>query len=67
MERSGSAVGAFEAVGAWRPVELDREGKLAVLQAIRVIAENTAGGYPNIDQQLFELRNNLVDDLGLRS
>lgn len=66
LESARGAVDAFEAVGASRPVELDRDGKLAVLDAITVIASN-AGGYDKIDPQLFALRNYLVDELDASS
>jgi hypothetical protein len=66
LESARSAVEAFKAVGASRPVQLDTEGKAAVVDAIRVIANN-AGGYDKIEPELFELRNNLVDELGARA
>jgi hypothetical protein len=62
LESASDAVAAFQAVGASRPVEVDTSQKLAVLDAISVIANN-AGGYDKIEPELFALRNDLVDEL----
>jgi hypothetical protein len=53
---------AFEAVGTSRPVELSREQKVALLQAIKVWGREVEGGLP---EGLFELRNALHNDLHL--
>jgi hypothetical protein len=52
----------FEAVGASRPVSLDRDGKIVVFDALWAMAEN-AGGYDLIDPQLRELRDRLKDEI----
>lgn len=62
LESARGTVEAFKAVGASRPVKLDREGKADVVDAIRVIANN-AGGFDKIEPELFELRNDFVDEL----
>jgi hypothetical protein len=50
----------FDAIGAARPVSLDRKGKIVVLDAIWGVAE-TAGG--DLDPQLQELRDRLTDEI----
>jgi hypothetical protein len=50
----------FDAIGAARPVNLDRKGKIVVLDAIWGVAE-TAGG--DLDPQLQELRDRLTDEI----
>jgi hypothetical protein len=58
-----STVEAFEAVGASRPVNLDRAGKAAVVDAIQMIAKRVPEGYGGLDPQLAHLRHSLVDEL----
>ena len=65
LESARGAVAAFEAVGASRPVELDQEGKSAVLDAIVAIADKGAG-YHRIQPGLFRLRAQLRDELRRR-
>jgi len=61
LDTARPTVAAFEAVGASRPVELDRAGKVDVLDAIKVLAAN-AGGLDKIDPGLEQLRHHLVDE-----
>ena len=52
---------AFEAVGATRPVMLDRDGKRVLLQVIEAwLAEPS---YATVPEGVLELRNELQDDL----
>jgi hypothetical protein len=52
---------AFEAVGASRPVMLDRAGKRVLLQVVEAwLAEATVNGLP---QGVWELRNELQNEL----
>lgn len=48
----------FEAVGSSRPVNLDRDAKIVVFDAVWALAES-AGGYYLIDTQLHELQDRL--------
>ena len=52
----------FEGIGASRPVNLDRKGKIVVFDAIWALAES-AGGYELIDAQLRELQDRLKDEI----
>jgi hypothetical protein len=66
LENARSTVEAFDAVGASWPVNLDRQGKLAVLDAIQTIAKRVPEGYGRLDPQLAHLRHSLVDELDAR-
>jgi hypothetical protein len=58
---SGEFVGRIlDAVGASRPVSLDRKGKIVVLDAIWGVAERAGG---DLDPQLQELRDKLTDEI----
>jgi hypothetical protein len=58
---SGELVGwILDAVGASRPVNLDREGKIVVLDAIWGVGERAGG---DLDPQLQELRDRLTNEI----
>ena len=62
IRRRGSGdfvVRVFEAVGASRPVNLDRKGKIVVLDALWGLPEEGAG----TDPQLRELQDKLKDEI----
>jgi len=52
----------FEAIGASRPVNLDRKGKIVVFDALWALAED-AGGCDQLDPQLRELQDKLKDEI----
>ena len=52
----------FAAVGASRPINLDRKSKIVVFDALWAIAEN-AGGYDKLEPQLRELQDKLKDEI----
>lgn len=52
----------FEAVGASRPVSLDRNGKIVVFDAVWAVAES-AGGYDRLEPQLRELHDRLKEEI----
>ncbi|MGZ4339895.1 MAG: hypothetical protein ACXVQ3_07545 [Gaiellaceae bacterium] len=63
IRRRGSGdivVRVFDAVGAARPVNLDRKGKIVVLDGIWGVAENAEG---DLDPQLGALRDRLADEI----
>ncbi len=55
-------VRVFDAVGASRPVSLDREAKIVVFDALWAMADS-AGGYDLIDPELRELQVKLKDEI----
>jgi len=55
-------VQTFQAVGAIGTVELKREGKIVVFDALWAMAE-TAGGYHLLDPHLRELQDKLKDEI----
>jgi hypothetical protein len=61
-ETGDLVVRIFEAVGASRPVNLDRKGKIVVFDALWTLAES-AGGYEGIDPQLRELQDRLKNEI----
>lgn len=61
-ETGDLVVRIFEAVGASRPVNLDRKGKIVVFDALWALAEG-AGGYDAIDPQLRELQDKLKNEI----
>jgi hypothetical protein len=61
-ESGEDVVRSFEAVGASRPVSLDREGKIILFDALWAMA-NAAGGYQLIDPQLRLLQDKLKDEI----
>jgi hypothetical protein len=60
-----SVVGAFHAVGASRPVMLDRAGKRIILETINALGEKTPGGFAELERELIQLRQALAEELGL--
>ena len=56
---SGDFVGrVFDAIGSSRPVNLDRKGKIVVLDALWGLSEGTGA-----DSQLQELQSKLKDEI----
>jgi hypothetical protein len=53
----------FENAGASRPVLVPQELKSEVVQVIEQWGRNTAGGLPALPEGIFELRNQLADEL----
>jgi hypothetical protein len=53
----------FENAGASRPVQIPQELKGAVVAVINMWGQNTPGGLPALPDGIFELRNNLADEL----
>lgn len=61
-ESGDLVVRIFEAVGASRPVSLDRKGKIVVFDALWALAER-AGGYEQLEPRLQELQDRLKDEI----
>ena len=62
-ETGGGAIRAFEVAGATRPVELDRQGRAAVVDAINLLAKRAAGGFDDLDPQVLQLLHDLNVEL----
>jgi hypothetical protein len=56
----GFVVRVFDAIGAARPVSLDRKGRIVVLDGIWGVAESTEG---DLDPQLAVLRDRLANEI----
>jgi hypothetical protein len=59
----GDVIAAFHAVGATRPVILNRAGKATVLQALNAMARH-AGGMHKLPHGCNELSQALIGELG---
>jgi hypothetical protein len=59
QEMSASAVRAFEAAGASRPVDLDGRGGAAVIDAVNALAEK-AGGLGHLEPEVARLQHKLI-------
>jgi hypothetical protein len=62
LDSARQVVHAFEAVGASRPVEIDRADERLLLATIDLMMRN-AGGPDKLPEGVFALRNALLDEL----
>jgi hypothetical protein len=53
----------FENAGATRPVKIPQELKPALVRVIEMWGQNTPGGLAALPEGIFELRNDLADEL----
>jgi hypothetical protein len=63
LDSARPIVDAFEAVGVSRPVVLTLEQKGLLVELIEFWTNQTSGGFNGLPEGIFELRNELHDDL----
>jgi hypothetical protein len=63
LETMNDVRDAFRAVGTTRPVRLTGPQKAGLLNVITFWADQTDGGYDDLPEGIYDLRNALHDDL----